>query len=305
MRVLVTGATGFVAPYLVKELLKRGGYQVSLTSNEDGSLDIDGSTFNVISCNIADGDSVRCLIEEVRPEVIFHLAAISHVGHAQSNLDQVFKVNVEGTYNLASAMTEVMGRGSFLFVSTSLVYDEPGDNKALDENSPVGPRNAYGHSKLAAEKILGLFEHSLNVYLVRSFNHTGPGQASNFVCPSFASKVKSIPDLGTIKVGDLSAIRDFTDVRDVVRAYVEIVEKQPDQKLWNIGSGNATAISSVLESFVAISGKNIEVIQEFDESRKTEQNNVVCDPSLANEVLHWAPQISLDQTFKEIFDSAI
>lgn len=177
--------------------------------------------------------------------------------------------------------------------------------EALSEHSFPAPETAYGASKLAGEYIVRSYASEMfRPYIVRAFNHIGPGQGGDFVCPTLARKIVAAPDGGRITVGNLKVYRDFTDVRDVVRAYRLILEVKPAQDLFVIGSGRAVRIEEVLEELARISGK--EITAEVDRSlvRNVDPPLLCADSSLAQHVLGWSPAIPMEQTLREVYGEA-
>ncbi len=301
MKILITGASGFVASHLIVEL-KKHDHELALTCMTEPR---DTFGFKFYSSDITDEKSVVDLVARVRPDAVIHLAGISHVVSAAQHQIALVNVNVVGTHHLCAAMSRLDKKVRFLFASTSLVYgDSKNGDVTVTEHSPVAPVNAYGFSKLAAESIVNLYRSDqFKPYIVRPFNHIGPGQHPSFVCPSLAKRIIDAPDGGEIVVGNLSAYRDFSDVRDVVRAYRLILEQEPTESLFVIGSGVAVQIQSVLDRFIKISGKKIRTKVSADLLRANDPQKVVADTQLMRERLKWSCNIPLDQTLNEIYQS--
>jgi GDP-4-dehydro-6-deoxy-D-mannose reductase len=192
-------------------------------------------------------------------------------------------------------------------VSSSQVYGEGlnGFNR-ISETSFVSPTSAYGFSKLAAEATAQMFRGpKLSVYIARPFNHIGPGQSPSFACAGFAARVVTTLNGSRIKVGNLSAKRDFTDVRDIVRAYRLIIEQSPQKHIFILGSGRTVELSTVLQSFIRLSGKSIVTETDTDLFRPDEVFEIVADFSNALGTLNWKPEISFEQTVQEIYEDAL
>lgn len=301
LRILLTGANGFVAPYLSRELSQHG-HQVFQTGREA----VSSSSSNYFCADLTDRNQTMAAVAWAKPDAVVHLAGISNVAaaHGADRAPFITAVNVTATQYLCDALAQQAQPSTLLFVSTGLIYqpsEDPGF-KGFRENSPLGPLNDYGWSKLAAESITRIYNSQhVNVYVVRPFNHIGPGQDSRFVAPALAQRIIDAGDKSVIPVGDLSAQRDFTDVRDIVRAYRLILERRPEEKTFVLGSGRARPIQEILDFFVEYSGKRISC-KSSDELLRAEHNLVFGDASLARRVLGWQPEIPFQQTLKEIYD---
>lgn len=301
MRILLTGANGFVAPYLSREL-SRHGHQVFLTGRElDPAMRQD-----YFRADLTDKNQTFAAVAWAKPDAVVHLAGISHVAASETceRAHIITEVNVSATGHLCQALHKQRYSSTLLFVSTGLVYRPVQDTafQGFHENSALGPVNDYGWSKLAAEAIARIFDNGcLKVYVVRPFNHIGPGQDSRFVAPSLARRIIDADDNSDVLVGDLNAQRDFTDVRDIVRAYRLILEQQPKERTFVLGSGQARPIQELFRFFVEYSGKKISAKSSSELMRA--EHSVVCgDPSLAKQVLGWTPEIPFYQTLKEVYD---
>jgi GDP-4-dehydro-6-deoxy-D-mannose reductase len=219
--------------------------------------------------------------------------------------DLITAVNIGSTSNICRSLQNQAHSSILLFISTGLVY-QPIDHEdflGFDESSPVGPVNDYGWSKLAAEAIARIYNGSrIKVYIARPFNHIGPGQDLRFVTPSLAKRILEAHDHTQIQVGNLEAKRDFTDVRDIVRAYRLILELQPEPRTLVLGSGQARPVSDIFKFFLEYSGKHLKHKCTEDLLRR-EQSIVFGNAALARRVLGWFPEISLQQTLQEVYES--
>jgi len=255
MKALVTGASGFVGRHLVTHLRASGDEVVESDRDSDGT-------------DITDAASVRALFERVRPEVVYHLGGWADVGGSWQAPVDAFRVNAEGTLNVLGAATDC-GVQRVLAVSSADVYGivTPAE-LPLTEDSPLRPASPYAASKVAAD-YLGLqawLGRHLPVLRVRAFNHLGPGQTDKFVAPALASRIARAERDGgeVLTVGDLSARRDFTDVRDVVRAYRLLVERGEAGEVYNVCSGVDLAVQDLADQLVAQS--RVPLRLEVDES---------------------------------------
>lgn len=271
-KALITGINGFVGPYLRKEL-EANGYRVY-------GLDLHG-TEGAYACDITSFEQVFKVVDAVKPDFIFHLAGFSSVAKSFENPLLCFKINVEGTKNLLDAIVKVGLKPKILIVSSAEVYGVP-KYLPIDEKHPLDPISPYGKSRVEQEKLaLG---YDLHVVISRSFNHTGPGQPTTFVIPSFKKQVDEAKDGDTIYVGNLDVVRDFSDVRDVVKAYRILLEKGKAKEIYNVGSGIGYRLRDILESLIKKSGKRLMVEIDPDKLRKNDIFKVVSDNKKINDL---------------------
>lgn len=301
MRILVTGASGFVAPYVVQELM-RHGHEVLLTAPEPLRIRIPGASETYL-CNLRDLESTRSLIRATKPEGIIHLAAMSHVGKSWENRAELIDVNVNATSHLCNVATALGREMIFLFVSSAMVYGSQEGDNVFDESIVPTPTTPYGASKMASEYVVRSYaSDKFRPYIVRPFNHIGPGQSKDFVCSAFATKVLETPSGGTIKVGNLDAERDFSDVRDIARAYRLVLEKLPAETLFVLGSGQGMSVRSILDYYIQLSGKDLTHVVDQSLLRPKDPKRIVADPALAQRVLGWKVDHPIKNTLREIFD---
>ena len=305
MRILVTGACGFVGHYLALELLA-GHHDVVLVTRDKHELTLSGRTHKSYPCDIADSGQVEALIAKFQPEAVVHLAGLAHVVEGAKNRQRLSLTNTVGVHNLCAAIeSAAKEKVQLLFASTALVYGS--DHKGqvvVDESTPPQPNSPYGSSKLAAEYIGRTFESDrLSFYVARPFNHIGPGQAPNFVCSGFAKRIFDASTDGVIEVGNLSARRDFCDVRDVVRAYRLILERRPAQKLFVLGSGRSVPIGDMFEALVQISGKRVVSRINPEYYRPDESFYLEAGTQLAKSVLGWHCEIPLSKSLTDIYQA--
>ena len=306
MKVLVTGAAGFVGRHLVEEL-RRAGHDVILTGLIAGPVPGLG---DVLSLDITNHNACIEKISAMDPEAVIHLAGLAHTVNSDSNLPALFDVNVAGAANISKAMASLARqnpsrRYSLLFVSSAFVYGGNHTNGKLEcsESTPLSPRTKYGESKVLAEQSVSFFARdNFSVYIARPFNHVGPGQDPSFVVPGFISRVRNATAGGDIETGNLDSYRDFTDVRDIVRGYRLIIEKQPNEKIFVFGSGQPVTVQSVLDQIVTISGKQIKPRINPNLVRPAETSILVANPELVKKKLDWIPEISLQQSLHDIWD---
>lgn len=301
-RVLIFGAGGFVGSYLCKEFLNNG-YKVSGTDKGEGSALPPEVDF--YKTDLMQADEVEKLIGQIQPDIIVNLAAISSVGASWNMPQTTMAINVIGALNIMEAARKSEQKPRILFVGSSEEYVM--SEKPLDENTQLNANNPYGISKVTQEQFAKLYreQYGLKIYCVRPFNHTGIGQRDSFVLPSFCKQVAEIDKSGKdgkIQVGNLKVKRDFSHVKDVVRAYRMIVESDNCNQIYNIGSGNAYSLEDMLTYIIGLSDQNIEIEVDQNRIRPTDQLVICCDRSLIGKELGWKPQYDVYDALKEMFD---
>lgn len=304
-RALIFGACGFAGRYLIQEL-KAHGYHVfgsDMLENENASL---CESFRV--CDILDADQVKTAIRDVCPTHIINLAAISSVGLSWKIPQKTMSVNVNGTLNILEGAREVCSHARILLIGSSeeyVVTDQP-----ISESTPLDANNPYGISKFVTERFSEMYRerYGMKIYHVRAFNHTGVGQRESFVIPSWCRQAASISEsgsAGTMRVGNVSVIRDLSDVRDIVRAYRMVIESDDCEIVYNIGSGKGTALGDILKYLQGLSRQPIAIEQDPDLFRPADNPVIVCDHSLITKRLGWMPEYDILSTVREIFNSMI
>lgn len=301
-RVLIFGAGGFVGSYLCKEFLNNG-YKVSGTDKGEGSAL--PSEVDFYKTDLMQADEVEKLIGQIQPDIIVNLAAISSVGASWNMPQTTMAINVIGALNIMEAARKSEQKPRILFVGSSEEYVI--SENPLDENTQLNANNPYGISKVTQEQFAKLYkeQYGLKIYCVRPFNHTGIGQRASFVLPSFCKQVAEIDKSekdGKIQVGNLKVKRDFSHVKDVVRAYRMIVESDNCNQIYNVGSGNAYSLEDMLTYIIGLSNQNIEIEVDQDRIRPTDQPVICCDRSLIGKELGWKPQYNVYDALKEMYE---
>ncbi|MDA8221052.1 MULTISPECIES: GDP-mannose 4,6-dehydratase [Desulfosporosinus] len=297
MQALITGVNGFVGKYLAKELQEKG-YSVSGIGM--GQFDLPDVQYKEV--NITDQIALERAMKELRPDMIFHLAGVASVGHSWLDPKASFEVNVIGTINLLESLKGQDVR-AIINVSSSELYG-PGRRlgERFSESMPPNPQSPYATSKYASERIslqLGQM-YKLPVIVTRPFNHIGIGQNEGFVVPDFARQIIEASKRDeSIRVGRLDVYRDFTDVRDIVRAYRLLAEKGQQGETYNICSGEAKKISDILDLMRAERG-NLSV--ELDESKLRPVENIysVGDNNKIRTAVTWEPIYSIEDSLKGV-----
>lgn len=293
-KVLITGAAGFVGRHLTAHLEAMGDQVIGV--DRTGELAVD----------ITDADAVTALLQQVRPEVVYHLAGWADVGGSWQAPVEAFRANAEGTLNVLSAACDA-GVGRVLAVSSADVYGKVDPSELpLTEDSPLRPASPYAASKVAAD-YLGLqawLGRGLPVLRVRAFNHLGPGQTDKFVAPALASRIARAERDGgdVLPIGDLSARRDFTDVRDVVRAYRLLMEHGEPGEVYNVCSGVDLAVQDLADQLLAQA--RIPLRFETDPSllRPVEVPVLRGSHQRLTDATGWQPEIPISQTLTDLLE---
>lgn len=301
-RVLIFGAGGFVGSYLCKEFLNNG-YKVSGTDKGEGSAL--PSEVDFYKTDLMQANEVEKLIGQIQPDIIVNLAAISSVGASWNMPQTTMAINVIGALNIMEAARKSEQKPRILFVGSSEEYVI--SENPLDENTQLNANNPYGISKVTQEQFAKLYreQYGLKIYCVRPFNHTGIGQRDSFVLPSFCKQVAEIDKSGKdgkIQVGNLKVKRDFSHVKDVVRAYRMIVESDNCNQIYNVGSGNAYSLEDMLTYIIGLSNQHIEIEVDQNRIRPTDQPVICCDRSLIGKELGWEPQYNVYDALKEMYE---
>ena len=302
-KVLVTGVDGFVAGYLSDYLFKSGYDVYGTTISETYKND----KIKIFKMNLLDAENVSDVIKNISPNMIFHLAGQSAVGLSWQKPVLTIDVNVNGTLNLLEAVRINNINSRILIIGSS---DQYGTIKPEDcpikETQLQNPQSPYGISKKTQEEIGKLYvkAYKMNIIFVRAFNHIGARQGKNFVVPDFASKIVKIEKsaVPVLKVGNLDTLRDFTDVRDIVRGYLMLLESGKIGESYNIGSGNVIKVKDILKKLINLSSKKIKIEIDKEKFRPVDVPIVQCDNSKIKKDTGWSPEISIDETLMEVLE---
>lgn len=305
-KALIIGAGGFVGSYLIDCLHEEFNMEVYATK-------LQGTEFShpfaaVRDLDIMSKEDIVELLYDVRPDYIFHLAAQSSVSVAWKNPMLTIDVNIKGSVNVMEAVRELFYKPRILVIGSGEEYGhiKAGDTP-ISEDTILRPGNIYAATKACQNMIGSIYAqaYDMEMMLVRAFNHVGPGQAPLFVVSDFCKQVAEI-ELGlkepVICVGNLSAKRDFTDVRDVVRAYAMLIQKGVAGETYNVGSGKAMEIRKILDLIVGMSSAKISVEVDPNKIRPVDVPIIEADISKIHDVTGWKPEISIEQTIRETLD---
>jgi GDP-4-dehydro-6-deoxy-D-mannose reductase len=307
LKALITGISGFVGSHLAEYLLEATDWQVAGTvfgpygniANLSGQLELYPAELSRI-------DVAAFILEQARPDAIFHLAAQPLVSTSRRDPWGTLETNIRMQLSLLEAVVQVKPDCRVLVVGSSEEYGQVlPEELPVDEDTPLRPRNAYALSKVAQD-LMGLqyhLVHKLHVIRVRPFNHIGPRQGLGFVASDFASQIAAA-ELGlqqpVMAVGNLAARRDFSDVRDVVQAYAALITRGVPGQVYNVGAGQSHAIQELLDTLLEMSRVPIEVRQDPDRMRPSEMPDIVCDATRIRELCGWRAMIPLVQSLHDV-----
>ncbi len=303
-KILITGAAGFVGRHLIRELQSHG-HDV-FTTDALPTADIPAYR----QTELRNRDALKTLVRETKPDACIHLGAISFVPDGDTNPEVLLAVNIAGTVNLAEAIRSETPQCRLLFVSTAQVYGPVTSIRAANvpirENAPLLPLSMYAISKAAAEHAVLAFgsAYGIETLIARPANHTGPGQSPKFVAVSFAQQVVAAKRGGCreVRVGNLDSVRDFTDVRDVVKAYRLIVERGQSGLAYNITTNARVRIGELLDKLQKVVRVEPKVVVDPALYRPSDAS-LKLDVSRLREHTSWIPEYTLDQTLADIVQS--
>jgi len=304
MKALIIGVTGFVGKHLVNELIS-SGWDVFGTRMPTETANM---SIPVYGLDILDANAIKGLLKKTNPDCIFHLAAQSSVAISWKQPALTIDVNIKGVVNLLEAVREMEKPSRVLLIGSGdeYGYTRP-DELPIDENTALRPGNVYACTKIAQSMLGQVYSraYGLEVVIIRAFNHIGPGQTDTFVVSSFCKQVAEIEASGgngIIKVGNLEAKRDFTDVRDIVRAYRLLADKGVNGEVYNVGSGESIAIADILDAIIKMSKVDIAIEQDPARMRPSDTPDIQADISKLAACTGWSPEIALKSTIEDVLN---
>lgn len=312
MRILITGISGFAGRHLA-QLLARNGHEIVGTVHHRGSVErflrqlgrhagIGADALHPM--DVANGSAVAAVIDDVRPDAVFHLAGTALVGGSDADPASVFSINALGTLHLLAAVRAHCATARVVTVGSGSAYGllEPAAIP-VSEECPFRPLSAYGASKAAADLIAHQWAraHGLDIVRVRPFNHIGPGQEPGFVCPDVAQQLVA-SDRGalSVRVGNVDVVRDFTDVRDVAAAYAAVLQHGKTGDVYNVCSGVGRTVRELVERMIAMSGASATLELDTERLRPADVPVAIGSVRKLHDVTGWAPQIPLEQSLADV-----
>lgn len=299
MKALITGSLGFVGKYLRAELAQNGYEVVGLDVRPgEGTLQAD----------LLDAEQVEQVIDMQRPDAIFHLAAQADVGKSWKAPRLTMELNIVASVNLLEAVRQANPNGiRLVIVGSSDQYGNLGAAGAsVNEDMELKPQTPYAISKRAQEELAKLYARSygMNICMTRSFNHGGAGQRTGFMIPDFASGIVKVErgEAEALSVGNLSSRRDFTHVKDVVRAYRLIAEKGRSGEVYNVGSGVTWSAQEVLDMLRGMAKREIPVRQDPARMRPSDTPVICCDHGKLTRDTGWEPELGMEQIVRDTLE---
>ncbi len=307
---MITGIAGFAGSHLAELMLEEGAEVHGAVFPGESTRNVTSleSQLGLSTCDIRDAEAVAKLLAETRPEEIYHLAAITFIPESLDDPRLTFDTNLFGTMNVFEAAKKLSDVPRILFVGSADVYGAVGkDELPVDEGAPLRPTNPYSVSKAAADMLAYQYGLSAEMHIVRvrPFNHTGPRQSPRFVCSDFARQVveaekgRQPPE---ISVGNLDPMRDFCDVRDIVRAYRDVLRGGEPGEVYNVCSGESVSVGEILDGLMSISGQRLVITESPDRVRKTEVEEVIGDGGKINRAVGWRPSIPIRKTLEDMIE---
>ncbi len=300
-KVLIFGMGGFVGPYLAQEL-QTHGYEVY---GSDQYAELIGNV-SVMAADLLNAGDVETIVRDIMPDIIINLAAFSSVGQSWGMPQITMQANVIGALNILEAARKQQIQPKVMFIGSCEEY--VCSESPMNEDTPLDGNNPYGISKITQEWFAKLYreQYGLKIYCVRPFNHTGVGQRDSFVLPNFckqAAEIERSGRPGVIKVGNLAIRRDFSHVKDIVRAYRMILESDDDTQIYNVGSGKAYELDELLDYIIALSRQQITVAMEPSRVRPIDTPVICCDYRKIEKELGWKPEYTVFDALDELYDS--
>ena len=291
--ILITGGAGFLGSHLSRNL-PRTSYSVAIYDNFTvGRLSNLGGAVKhveILQGDVRDSSDLTVVLGKIRPHIVIHLAAIHYFPYCQAHPNEVHEVNIQGKENLLAKLMTLGSNPLFVLASSAAVYKE--HKGAIAEDDPVAPISVYGKSKLASEMLVRQYHkvYKLDYVILRLFNAYGARDSTPHLIPSLISQLKHTD---RIRVGNISAKRDFIFVSDVVRATNKLLGAGVRNRIYNVGSGKEYSVATVIEYLAKLTGRTLDVLQDPQLMRSVEIEHLRADIRRIRDELRWTPRISL------------
>lgn len=308
-KILITGGTGFAGSHLVEALVDRGESDIHVTTYDLRETFVTSilKPENIHKIDLSDKNQTFSLIENLQPDQIYHLASISSVDKSFDDIKRILDINSAIQLNLFEAVRKYCPNSKILAIGSALEYDTLSLNptQKIDEDFQLGPNSPYALSKITQDMMAYLYCHTykLQIIRVRPFNHIGERQTLGFVVADFANQIAMIErgEETEIRVGNLEAIRDFSDVKDISQGYILLMEKGKIGSVYNLGSGVGYKIQEILDLLVKKATCEIQVVVDPNKFRPLDVESVIADNENIKS-LGWQPQIKLEDTLDRIIN---
>jgi len=310
---LITGIEGFAGSHLA-ELLLRKGYRVYgtvLDIKKTRNINHLLPRIKILQCDITDYEALKTVVKRSNPDIVFHLAGVSSLPHSLVQPELTYRVNFWGTYNVLEVIRNYYPDARVLIAGSAHEYGRvESKDLPVKEEHPLKPETPYGASKAAAEMLALQYYRSFGIktYPVRSFNHIGPRQGTEFVLSNFAKQIADIlkgVSAPVIRTGNLKVYRDFTDVRDVVYAYLLLVNKGKSGEVYNVCSGRGYLLLDLLKEMLKIAKCEARIKVEGERVRRSEMVKFFGDNSKLKRDTGWKPNYDIRRTLKDLLEWSI
>ncbi len=308
-KVLITGAGGFVGTYLIRALQSSGDYEI-FAAVYQATSDISSliSADHIIAGDLTNLEFANSLIKQSNPDIVYHLAALSVVHNSVEKALGVMTGNTAISYNILESIKQYAPHARFLAICSANEYGAVQDKtKPISETTPLRPLNPYAVSKVTQEMLALQYclADNLDCVIIRPFNHTGPGQTTDFVIPRLATQFAKI-EKGLIppivEVGNLDSVRDFTDVSDMVDGYIKAAELGVKGEIYNIGSGEGHTIQEILDILQTLCSVKVEIKINDSYVRTSDVPILIADASKFKNLTAWSPKVPLIETIKHVYN---
>lgn len=305
-KILITGGTGFAGSHLIESLLA-AGYQdivaTTLSELDPSALFLPSHKYKRV--DLSNKEETSKIIADVQPDWVFHLAAFAYVGKSFEKARELFANNINLQLNVLDAIKDHAPQARVLTIGSAEEYGMTDGNQRIDESTPLHPVNPYAVSKVTQDLLAGSYalSYKLNIIRARPFNHIGIRQSPDFVVPAFAKQVVAIErgEQTELLVGSLNTVRDFTSVKDVVRAYILLMEKGEVGQVYNIGSGKGWRIQEIVDTLISFSTVPIAIKHDPSRIRPLDVPGLIAD-NRKMKSLGWEVHVAIEEELKNVLE---